>query len=122
MKKFTFVAAAALMASTAFAADHSLNLQGRMSWINTNRDHAKTGKVSDSRIAAETADLTFNGKLSANTTYQVGLNLASLGLGTSSTDANPTKNSGDNTSDFIDTIYVTRTLAEGLNRKSFSKL
>lgn len=85
-----------------------------MSWINSDRDHAKTGKVSDSRIAAETADLTFNGKLSANTTYQVGLNLASLGLGTSNTDASPTQNAGDNTSGFIDTIYVTRTLMEGL--------
>jgi hypothetical protein len=114
MKKMTFIAAAALMASSAFAGDHAINLQGRMSWINTNRDTTKTHLPNDSRIAAERADLTFAGKLSSNTKYTLGLNLASMGLGTSGADASPTKNSGDNTSGFIDSIYVTKTLAEGL--------
>ncbi len=104
MKKLTFVAAAALMATSAFAGDHSINLQGRMSFVNRDRDIKKTAKPSDSRIEAERADLTFAGKLTANTKYTVGLNLAaSDGAATS-----------DNTNNYIDSIYVTRTLAEGL--------
>ena len=105
MKKFT-IAAAALMATSAFAGDHSINLQGRMGWINTNRDQAKTGLPSDSRIQAEVLDLLFTGKLTSNTTYQVGLNLAA------SSDATVTGD--DATSKYIDTIYITRTLADGL--------
>lgn len=104
MKKLTFVAAAALMATSAFAGDHSINLQGRMSLINSNRDQKKTGIASDSRIQAERADLTFAGKLSANTKYSVGLNLAASNAAASS----------DAATNYIDSIYVTRTLAEGL--------
>lgn len=103
MKKLTFVAAA-LMATSAFAGDHSINLQGRMSLINTNRDQKKTGIASDTRIAAERADLTFAGKLTANTKYTVGLNLAASNAASTS----------DVATNYIDSVFVTRTLAEGL--------
>jgi len=104
MKKLTFVAASALMATTAFAGDHSINATGRMSWVNLNRDVKKTSKPSDSRIKAEVADLVFAGKLTGNTTYTLGLNLAQ---------SNATADK-DVATKFIDTVYVTRTLAEGL--------
>jgi hypothetical protein len=104
MKKITLVAVSALIATTAFAGDHSIRAEGRMSWIGEDRDNKATGIGSSSELKAEWARVIFNGKLDAATTYNVDVNLAantSVAPGT------------DNTGGLIDEVFITRTLAEG---------
>jgi hypothetical protein len=107
MKKLTIAAAAAVLATQAFAGDHTISTRGRMSWMYEDRDTKTTQVKNSSEIKAEQLYLALAGKLSANTTYNITLNLAD-----SSTAATAGK---DNTNNYIDELYITRTLAEGLN-------
>ncbi len=103
MKKLTFLAAAALMATSAFAGDHSIKATARMSWKSTS---VNSPKSSNSKITAEFAHLNFDGKLNNYTNYYLDLNLA----GTEAT----ANSSYDATSGRVYSVGVVRTLSEGL--------
>jgi hypothetical protein len=106
MKKFTLIAATVASVS-AFAGDHSITATGRMGWNYNDNDIKKTGTSNDSKIAADYGKVKFAGSLNKETKYVLTTNLTQAAIASTSR--------YDGTNDFIDELYITRNLMEGLN-------
>ena len=104
MKKISLLAITALLAANVFAGDHTLNLVSRDQWKYADNKPTASGIKSYSDFRINYLKLKGGGKLNEQTTYNFAFNVLS---------ANATKDTTNNSSDFVDMAFMTVTLIPG---------